>query len=167
MDWLIENVRLVEISAYSDEDAYAVFETINDRCFSLTPTETLRGYLLANISDEVKRNAASKVWKDHMAELATLGKEEDADFFKSRLRSQYARKIRECKKGATPEDFDLIASEYHRWVENNRDLLGLHASADFDRLVRRELSYFARQYHRLHFAAWNYVPELADVYHNA
>src|SRR5215216_367363 len=68
-DWLIENVHMVEITAYSDEDAYAVFETMNDRGLSLTPTEMLRGYLLSNISDEAKRNAASDVWKDRIAEL--------------------------------------------------------------------------------------------------
>src|SRR5207302_333376 len=31
VDWLIDNVHLVEITAYSDEDAYTIFETMNDR----------------------------------------------------------------------------------------------------------------------------------------
>jgi uncharacterized protein with ParB-like and HNH nuclease domain len=43
-DWLIENVHLVEITAYSDEDAYTIFETMNDRGLSLTPTDMLKGY---------------------------------------------------------------------------------------------------------------------------
>ena len=43
IDWLIENVHLVEITAFSDEDAYTIFETMNDRGFSLTPTEMLKG----------------------------------------------------------------------------------------------------------------------------
>src|SRR5262249_52819086 len=29
-DWLMENVHLVEITAYSDSDAYTIFETMND-----------------------------------------------------------------------------------------------------------------------------------------
>jgi uncharacterized protein with ParB-like and HNH nuclease domain len=41
-DWLIENVHLVEITAYSDEDAYTIFETMNDRGLSLTPTDMSR-----------------------------------------------------------------------------------------------------------------------------
>ena len=49
VDWLIENVHLVEITAYSDEDAYTIFETMNDRGLSLTPTDMLKGYLLAKI----------------------------------------------------------------------------------------------------------------------
>ena len=35
IDWLLENVHLVEITAYSDEDAYTIFETMNDRGLSL------------------------------------------------------------------------------------------------------------------------------------
>ena len=49
VDWLIDHVHLVEISAYSDEDAYAIFETMNDRGLSLNPTDMLKGYLLANM----------------------------------------------------------------------------------------------------------------------
>ena len=30
-DWLVENVHLIEIEAFSDEDAYTIFETMNDR----------------------------------------------------------------------------------------------------------------------------------------
>ena len=52
MDWLIENVHLVEITAYSDGDAYTIFETMNDRGLSLTPADMLKGYLLANITDD-------------------------------------------------------------------------------------------------------------------
>ncbi|MDP9476121.1 MAG: DUF262 domain-containing HNH endonuclease family protein, partial [Actinomycetota bacterium] len=167
VDWLIENVHMVEITAYSDEDAYTVFETMNDRGLSLTPTEMLKGYVLANIGDESKRNAASDVWKDRLTELTELGKEEDADFFKSWLRSQYARKIRERKKDAKPEDFDRIGTEYHRWVKDNQDLIGLKGSADFDRLIQRDLSFYSRQYRRLREASSDYEPELANVYHIA
>ena len=56
VDWLVENVHLVEITAYSDEDAYTIFETMNDRGLSLTPADMLKGYLLANISDVDQAN---------------------------------------------------------------------------------------------------------------
>ena len=49
IDWLKENVDLVEITTYSDEEAYTIFETMNDRGLSLTPADMLKGYLLANI----------------------------------------------------------------------------------------------------------------------
>lgn len=46
IDWLKFNVILVEIVAYSDENAYTIFETMNDRGLNLTPTEMLKGFLL-------------------------------------------------------------------------------------------------------------------------
>jgi uncharacterized protein with ParB-like and HNH nuclease domain len=93
-DWLIENVHLVEITAYSDADAYTIFETMNDRGLSLTPTDMLKGYLLANITDPEKRNAASQVWRARVASLQQLSKEDDADAIKGWLRSQHAESIR-------------------------------------------------------------------------
>lgn len=167
VDWLIENVQMVEITAHSDEDAYAVFETMNDRGLSLTPTEMLKGYLLAKIEDEDKKDSANGVWKDRIAGLSELGKEEDSDFFKAWLRSQYARNIRERKKGAKPEDFDRIATEYHRWVQENRESIGLHSSPDFDRFIHRDLSFYARQYRRLRLAAWSLTQGLEEVHYNA
>ena len=60
VDWLIENVHLVEITAYSDDDAYTIFETMNDRGLSLTPADMLKGYLLANITDATSATRASQ-----------------------------------------------------------------------------------------------------------
>src|SRR5262249_21127280 len=62
IDWLIENVHLVEITAFSDDDAYTIFETMNDGGLSLTPTDMLKGYLLANITDEKRRLAVNAIW---------------------------------------------------------------------------------------------------------
>ena len=108
-DWLIENVHLVEITAYSDADAYTIFETMNDRGLSLTPTDMLKGYLLANITDTDRRNEASKVWRGRVAAMQQLGKEEDADAIKSWLRSQHAQTIRERKRGRSRATLTLLA----------------------------------------------------------
>ncbi len=63
IDWLLENVHLVEITAYSDDDAYTIFETMNDRGLSLSPTDMLKGYLLANI-DPAARASTNNRWRD-------------------------------------------------------------------------------------------------------
>jgi len=57
IDWLLNNVHLVEIVAYNDDDAYTIFETMNDRGLSLSPTDMLKGYLLANMTED-RRTAA-------------------------------------------------------------------------------------------------------------
>jgi hypothetical protein len=167
VDWLVENVHMVEITAYSDGDAYAIFETMNDRGLSLTPADMLKGYLLANISDADRRNGASRVWKERVQRLVELGKDEDADGIKSWLRSQYAESIRDRKRGAVPQDFDLVGTEFHRWVREQEERLGLKASEDFARFIERDFAYYAGWYERLRRAAETPTPGLETVLFNA
>lgn len=166
-DWLVENVHLIEITAYSDGDAYTIFETMNDRGLSLTPADMLKGYLLASITDTDKRISASRIWKERVQALAELGKDEDADGIKSWLRSQYAESIRERKRGAAPQDFDLISTEFHRWVRDHEDRLGLTASAEFARFIQRDFVFYSRWYERLRRAAETLTPGLECVHFNA
>ncbi|HXG01118.1 MAG TPA: DUF262 domain-containing protein [Bacteroidota bacterium] len=167
VDWLIENVHLVEITAYNDEDAYTIFETMNDRGLSLSPTDMLKGYLLANITDETKRTTAAQTWKVIQQELAESGADEMADFFKAWLRSQYAQSIRERKKHAKPQDFDRLGTEFHRWVRERREDMGVKKSEDFYQFIERDMRFYARWYKRLRQAAENYTPGLEDLFHLA
>jgi len=166
-DWLIENVRLVEITAYSDADAYTIFETMNDRGLSLTPTDMLKGYLLANITDTDRRNDASKLWRSRVAALQQLGKEEDADAIKSWLRSQHAKTIRERKRGAVPRDFDLIGTELHRWVRDQEESLSLTNSAAFFRFIQEDFAFYTRWYEQVRRAADTLTPGLESIHYNA
>lgn len=167
VDWLLENVHLVEITAFSDDDAYTIFETMNDRGLSLSPTEMLKGYLLANISDIPKRTVANTRWRLRIQELNQAGKEVEPDFFKAWLRSRYATKIRERKKGAKPEDFERIATEYHRWLRDASDAIGIRSTDDFYRFIDREFDFYSRQYLRLVKASREVLPRLEHIYYNA
>ncbi len=167
VDWLMENVHLVEITAYSDADAYTIFETMNDRGLSLTPADMLKGYVLANIADVDKRTRASKVWKACTEALSDIGKDEDADGIKSWLRSQYAESIRERKRGAAPKDFDLIGTEFHRWVREHEDHLGLLTSDAFYRFIERDFAFYGRWYEKLRLAAQKLTLGLECVHFNA
>ncbi|WLT40175.1 DUF262 domain-containing protein [Synechocystis sp. B12] len=129
--WLQTKVLLVEIKATSDNDAYLIFETMNDRGLSLSPTEMLKGYLLANVTNLDQRALADKTIKKWLLEFKEIAKEADADFFKTWFRAQYAQDIRDRKKDAKPKDFDLIGTEYHRWVRNNAESVGLKSSNSF------------------------------------
>lgn len=166
VDWLLENVHLVEITAYSDDDAYTIFETMNDRGLSLSPTDMLKGYLLANI-DEAKRISANMCWRALIRELNEAGKEVEPDCFKAWLRSQYATKIRERKKGAKAEDFDRIGTEFHRWLRDASQGIGLKQSEDFFQFIDRHFSFYCRQYLRLMKASQEPVPGLEHVLYNA
>jgi uncharacterized protein with ParB-like and HNH nuclease domain len=118
-DWLIDNVHLVEITATTDEDAYTIFVTMNDRGLSLTPLDMLKGLFLANIKTADKRKEAEKVWRTRIEALRKLGKEEDSDAVKAWLRACHAKTVRERHRGAENKDFERIGTEFHRWIDNN------------------------------------------------
>lgn len=166
VDWLLENVHLVEITAYSDDDAYTIFETMNDRGLSLSPTDMLKGYLLANI-DEKKRIPANARWRERIVELVAAGKEIEADCFKAWFRSQYASRIRERKRGAKAEEFDRIGTEFHRWLRDASEQIGLTSSEAYFRFIDRDFDFYARQYLRLVEASRIKMPGLEHVFYNA
>ena len=124
-DWLIKKVFFVEITAQNDQDAYNIFETMNDRGLSLNSSEMLKGYLLSQIQSEEKRNDANNKWKKVVIKLKNEDKDHEEEFAKSLLRSRYARDIRERKRGAVKKDFDLIGTEFHRWVRDKKEILSL------------------------------------------
>ena len=170
-DWLIGRVCLAEIKATSDEDAYTVFETMNDRGLSLTSTEMLKGYLLAKIGDTDVRNRAGDVWKRGVGALVDYGKEEESDAIKAWLRGRHAQSIRDRKRNASPEDFDRIGSEFHRWVRDKKSALGLGTDQGLMRFITGEFQYYSGWYLRLRQAADKIGDArqcgLEDVYHNA
>ncbi len=167
VDWLLENVHLVEITAYSDSDAYTIFETMNDRGLSLTPVDMLKGYLLANVTDPRSRTQASQAWRQRVEALAALGKDEDADCIKAWLRSQHADSIRERRSGAAPQDFDLLGTEFHRWVRDHESRLGLTGSAEFCRFIERDFAFYAGWYRRLRLAAATLTPGMERIHYLA
>jgi hypothetical protein len=164
--WLIDNVHLVKISAQSDDDAYTIFETMNDRGLSLSPVDMLKGYLLANM-EESQRSPANRLWRNRIQELGEVGKEVPSDFFKAWLRSQHATKIRERKKDAHPEDFDRMGTEFHRWVREASESIGLRRASDFFRFVDQDFDFYSRQYLRVLDASARRVEGLEHVLYNA
>lgn len=152
LDWLTGNVHLVEITAFSDDDAYTIFETMNDRGLDLTADEMLKGFLLSNITDSSARTLAHATWTKQIETLTALG-EDPFPFFVDWFRSQYATKIRERKKNAKNEDFDRIGTEFHRWLRESVSALGLLSGDDFRKFIQESLVFYSRQYVRLCKAA--------------
>lgn len=169
LDWLQHRVQLVQITAYTDDDAYTIFETMNDRGLKLTPADMLKGYLLANIDEGAPRAQANELWRQQLRSLADIDRDADSDFLKTWLRSQYALKIRERKKAARPEDWDRIGTEFHRWLRGSVQQLGLTGPKAFSEFVGTEFAFYGAQYRRvlLEAAGTSTTPGLRHVAYNA
>jgi len=178
LDWLKYKVILVEIAAYSDDNAYAIFESMNDRGLNLTSTEMLKGYILSRLGDAKEREKANRFWKESIQTLHKQSKEEDQQFFQAWLRSQYADTIRQSKAGSSNEDFEKIGTRFHNWFRENLTKMGLKADSpdEFRVLVHEKMAYYLRAYldilnaqsaekpgweHVFYIKHWGIAPSLA------
>ncbi len=165
-DWLIDNVDFIRIVAQTEQDAHKIFVSMNDRGLSLTPTEMLKGYLLSKIENNEVRQQANDLWKKRILELKSLGKEEESDFIKNWIRSQYAETIRERKKNASPGDFDIIGTAFHKWIREHSSQMNLVKSKDYEDFVLKQFDKFSQLYLDLKFYSTNFTAGFESVFYN-
>ena len=167
IDWLKYNVIMVEIVAYSDENAYTIFETMNDRGQNLTPSEMLKGFVLSQFRDAGKRQKANALWKKAMMELKAFNDEEDQRFFQAWLKAQYAETIRQSKAGSKNEDFEKIGTRFHSWVKGNLNKMGLTSSqgASFEQFIEQKFTFFLNAYTRILKAENDFDPDLEHLFY--
>lgn len=169
IDWFIENVVLVEITAYSDENAYTIFETMNDRGLNLTPTEMLKGYILSKITDKKQRTEINDLWKEEIQKLHEYGETTDQSFFQAWFRGKYAVSIRPGKAGSENQDFELIGSRFHNWFkDNHKTLFKLNSSDSFYKFFKEQFPFYVKWYIESWKSQTNYnsgIPHLNYIHY--
>jgi len=166
IDWFTENVVIVEIIAYSDDNAYTIFETMNDRGLSLTSTEMLKGYVLSRIRDRNKRNEINDIWKDNIKLLNELGKNADQSFFLAWFRSKYALNMRPGKVGSVNQDFENIGTKFHNWFkESHEGIFSIKSSDDFYNFFKIQFPFFVDLYLSIWKARKQYTSTLPHLYY--
>ncbi|TAK21451.1 MAG: DUF262 domain-containing protein [Chloroflexota bacterium] len=171
MYWLMTRVGLIEIVTDSDNYAYAIFETMNDRGKPLSPVDMLKAYVLAPVLDPAERHAANQIWKAQVLRLITWGGENDQErddqCIKAWFRAQHAQSTRERRAGATDRDWELIGSEFHRWARDHRDRIGLGAPNQNLQFIQRDFPFYADAFLRIRAASHTYTTGLESIYYNA
>ena len=152
IDWFKENVVIVEITAYSDDNAYLIFETMNDRGLNLTPTEMLKGYILSRITDKKQRNEINSIWKEEIQKLHSFDDNADQVFFQAWFRAKYAVTIRPGKADSEDKDFELIGSRFHNWFkDSHKSLFKLKTSDDFYTFFKNQFPFYVKWFIKI----WN------------
>ena len=167
VDWLKSRVILVEIVAPDQDMALEIFETMNDRGLRLSNTDMLKGFLLARVREENLTRDLDGRWKRRVTELTDIEENASTDFIKAWLRGKYAETKRDRKPNASPGDFDIIHTAFHKWVRDNANRINIIADADFQRFVEVEFLNLSSRYMELLHASKEFKPKLASVYHIA
>jgi uncharacterized protein with ParB-like and HNH nuclease domain len=173
--WLKERVMLIEIVTPTEQDAHKIFVTMNDRGLNLNNAEMLKGYLLSEIADDNERDEANKLWKQTVMKLKASSEyasegiinTEDVEFITTWIRAKYANTMREGKKGAKDKDYEIIGNEFHQWVRQNSNEMGLIKSVHYIDFVKEEFRRFADIYIKLKEYSSKLNPNFEYVYYNA
>jgi len=166
-DWLQHRVTLVEISVPDQDMALEIFETMNDRGLRLNNIDMLKSYLVARAGNDKEIHDLNERWRKCISELTEVEDNADAEFVKAWLRGHYADTIRQRKAKASPEDFDIIGTAFHKWVSDKSKKLGLHRQEDYRRFIEHEFFPLSERYIELLRASQNLQGGLESVRHNA
>jgi uncharacterized protein with ParB-like and HNH nuclease domain len=164
IEWIKEKVVFVEILAYTDENAYTIFETMNDRGLNLSPTEMLKGYLLTHIKEQEQVEELNLIWKNKISNLHKHSVQEDLEFIRAWLRSQYADTIRSGSRGAENEDFERIGTRFHTWVKDNHKKIKLNKSESYYFFIKGDFEFYSSVYERIKEYEAKYTPGVERLY---
>lgn len=143
--WIQRKLFFTEIRAFNDENAYTIFETMNDRGLQLTPSEMLKSYLMVKVKDQLKLKELDILWKLKIAELKKFDRvEEDSNFFKAWLKARYAN-----SQTKDIDDFARINNRFHYWVKDNDKGFGLETQEDYYFFIKTNFQFYVDLYIKL------------------
>ena len=173
--WLKEKVLLLEIDTPSEDEAHTIFLTRNDRGLSLNSAEMMKAYVMQHIV-EADRALVNHRWQDNINRIKSASSydssgvvnTEDVEFISTWLRAKYAQTLREGKRGANDEDFELLGEKFHTWVRSNaKAKMGLSKSVDYKNLVMTEMTRVTELYLKLKEYGSTLTPGYEEVFYNA
>lgn len=173
--WLKEKVLLLEIDTPSEDEAHTIFLTMNDRGLSLNSAEMMKAYVMQQIA-EMDRATVNHRWQDNINRIKSASSydtsgvvnTEDVEFISTWLRANYADTLREGKRGASDEDFELLGEKFHTWVRSNaKAKMGLNKSSDYKALVMTEMTKVTELYLKLREYGTTLTPGFEEVFYNA
>ena len=168
--WVKDNLVLVKITALSEENAYTIFETMNDRGVPLTASDMLKGFILSKFHRDENRNTVNAQWKKDMLRLDEFDSNKGAEnqFFQAWLRSQFAVTIRQAKVNSVNQDFENIGTRYHNWFKDNYDkgLLADAIAGDIEGFIDRNYRFYFEQFIKVKEAEKTFRKDLEHVYYH-
>jgi hypothetical protein len=161
VDWLLQDVIMAGIRATDSNNAFRIFESMNDRGARLTPVDLVKSYLLSHVRDNV--DDLNRQWRKMLAELSAVQDDRlvASQFLKAVLQGRYAR------LGDDHDDMREIDTALNLWVRKNDQLLGLPGGRTdkFHDFVD-QLLILAVRYRTFLEATRFYHEELAELYYN-
>ncbi len=155
--WLKEKLMFVEILSYSDENAYTIFETMNDRGLNLTSVEMMKSFILSKVRNVELREICNDEWIQNIHLLNLVDKESESEFFRAWLRGKY------LSYSEKNNDFETIGAGFHRWVKSNYSDFSLKSDKDILNFVSNEMRFYIGVFTKIRRAENEFVAPLEII----
>jgi hypothetical protein len=131
VDWMLDQVVMVAITAPDRPSGYRIFESMNDRGARLTPVDLLKSHLMSKVGDaEDEAAELNNKWRTMLADLTAAG-DDDPDtpriFLKAALLAHWAQ--------PGTADARTIDTALHLWVKEHPTLIGLNRHGGYFRFM--------------------------------
>ena len=175
INWVVEKVLLLEIDTPSEDEAHTIFLTMNDRGLSLNSAEMMKAYIIQQVAgpDRVEANHKwqgniNKIKNASSYDTSGVVNTQDVEFISIWLRAKYANSMRDTKRGAKDEDYELLGDKFHTWVRNNAHAkMGLIKPKDYKGFVLVEMTRVTDLYLRMKQYGSKLTPGYEEVFYNA
>lgn len=175
INWIVEKVLLLEIDTPSEDEAHTIFLTMNDRGLNLNSAEMMKAYIIQQVA-EADRAETNHNWQKNINQIKNalsydssgMVNTPDVEFISVWLRANYAKSMREAKRGAKDGDYELLGDKFHTWVRNNaHSKMNLEKPKDYKNLVNTEMSRVTEIYLLMKKYGANLTPHYEEVFYNA
>ncbi|MFK5586131.1 DUF262 domain-containing protein [Lactobacillus delbrueckii] len=175
INWVVEKVLLLEIDTPSEDEAHTIFLTMNDRGLSLNSAEMMKAYIIQQVA-EPDRLEANHKWQENINKIKNASSydtsgvvnTQDVEFISIWLRAKYANSMRDTKRGAKDEDYELLGDKFHTWVRNNAHAkMDLIKPKDYKEFVLTEMTRVTDLYLRMKKYGTKLTPGYEEVFYNA
>lgn len=148
---------------------------MNDRGLSLNSAEMMKAYIIQQVT-EADRVEVNRKWQDNINRIKNASfydtsgmvNTQDVEFISIWLRAKYANSMRDTKRGAKDEDYELLGDKFHTWVRNNaRTAMGLVKPKDYKEFVLTEMTRVTDIYLLMKGYGSKLTPGYEEVFYNA
>jgi uncharacterized protein with ParB-like and HNH nuclease domain len=168
--WFCNRVAIIEISCQSSNQAYDIFETMNDRGRPLSTVDMLKSFFLSHVSDPKKLNYLNSVWRSATFQINTWDNSYHSTreilFFKTWFRSKYMTKPNEVNGRIIDYESERINNAMNRWARENAKRLNWNEEDVIISLVEDELKHYSNIYISILNKTYKFDPLFDSIYYN-
>ena len=135
----------------------------------------MKAFIIQQVA-EADRIDVNRKWQDNINRIkeassydtSGMVNTQDVEFISIWLRAKYANSMRETKRGAKDEDYELLGDKFHTWVRNNaRMAMGLVKPKDYKEFVLTEMTRVTDIYLLMRSYGSKLTPGYEEVFYNA